>query len=440
MLKEVLNNLSNQEIREHLLSLHPYDIAEALEDLSNEEREKLFNLLDNEVIAQVMTYIEPVDAALYLNDLDLDEQVDLINYMDPDDAVDIILEFEEEEQKEIIEELDDKLEIEKLITYEEDQAGAYMTSDFIELHPSMNVKEATKKLIKEAPNVESISSLYVIDENKRFLGVLSFKSLISAKMPLTVGDLYEKCPSYLDTDDVNEVISGIRHYGGYQMPITNADNILMGIITLDDAIDIYEEESIEDYEKLSALPQKETKNPFVTAIHRLPWLIGLLILSIPIAFVTSLFEEVIAAVVILALFQPLILDAGGDVATQTLAVTLITLNNKDGQPLKNGQKEIITGLINGFIMGLIAFVITLILAKAFALENVLMIALVVGISLWVTVFIGPIIGFLVPIALKRLNYDPAVASGPFITTLIDILSLLVYFGLATIMLGGLING
>lgn len=440
MLNELLNNLSNEELKEQLQLMHPHDIAEAFNDLSIEEKEMISNLLDTEKFSEVMTYLKPNDAADYLSDLTLEQQIDLINFMDSDDAVDIILEYEEDEQKGIVEELEDHTEIEKLLLYEEDQAGAHMNSNFIRFLPSFNVKEATKVLIKEAPNVESINTLLVVDENNIYLGTLSFKTLLSSKIPLTIGDVYSKTPTYFDTDDVNEVIQGIKHYGGYEMPIINHKNELLGLITLDDALDIYQEESQEDYEKLSALPNTDTDNPFAAAFHRLPWLIVLLILSLPIAFVTTLFEEVLAAVVILAMFQPLILDAGGDVATQTLAITLITLNSKDGQPLKNGYKEIITGLINGFVMGFIAFLITFIFANILHSEHALALSIVVSSSLWLTVFIGPIIGFFVPLTIKKLNFDPAVASGPFITTLIDILSLLIYFGIATLVLGGAVHG
>lgn len=439
MLKEMINNLTNKELLAYLEGMHPHDIAKEFSELSLEEQERIASLLDTETFSEVMTYLDPSDAAEYLSDLDLKEQVNIINYMDPDDATDIILEYDSVEQKEIIDELEDKEDIKKLILYDENQAGAYMTSSFISLHPELNVKQATKILIKEAPNVESINTLFVVDHHNKYLGTLSFKTLVASKMPLSVSDILTKTPAYYDLDHIDEVVQGIRHYGGYEVPIINSNEELLGVITIDDVLDIYEEQSQEDYEKLSALPQSDTKNPLFSAFLRLPWLIILLILSLPIAFVTSLFEEVLASVVLLAMFEPLILDAGGDVATQTLAVTLITLNNKEGRPFKNGVKEIITGFINGIVLGVLAFIATIIVAKMIDSNHVLALALVVSVSLWLTVFLGPIIGFLVPVSLKKLKIDPAIASGPFITTLIDIFSLLIYLGLSTLLLGGVIN-
>ena len=169
----------------------------------------------------------------------------------------------------------------------------------------------------------------------------------------------------------------------------------------------------------------------------MPWLLILLVLSIPIAYITTLFEEVLVAVAVLAFFQPLILDAAGDVATQTLAVTLRILTKNPKDALKNGGKEILTGFLTGFIMGVSAFVIAYFLAKQMNSAQPLALAIVVGLSLWVTVIIAPVLGVLIPVSIDKLGFDPAVASGPFITTLADLISLLVFFGLATALLGGL---
>lgn len=439
MLINNINEMTNEDLKEVLDQMHSYDIAGLFDTSTEENQKRIIDTLSENQVSELITYLDPKLAAELISSLGIKEQKKLIELMDTDDAVDIIESLDKIEQKELLDQLDDNSEIKQLLSYEEYEAGAFMTSDIIVLTPSLNVKEATKILIKQAKEVETISTLFVVDADNNYLGTLSFKKLIKSKMPLTVDDLYEKSPSYLDKTDVNLVIQGIQHYGLYEVPITNENNKLLGMITIDDALDIYNKEATEDFEKLAALPETKKSNPFYAAINRLPWLVILLILSIPIAFVTSLFEEVLTAVVILAMFQPLILDAGGDVGTQTLAVTLITLNNKNGKLYKNGYKEIITGLINGFVMGLIAFIVTYLLANSIKSEHSFELSLIVSLSLWLTVFIGSIFGFFVPVTLNKLKIDPAVASGPFITTLIDILSLFIYFGLATLLLGGLIH-
>ncbi|MDX9691894.1 MAG: magnesium transporter, partial [Acholeplasmataceae bacterium] len=211
------------------------------------------------------------------------------------------------------------------------------------------------------------------------------------------------------------------------------------MVTFDDALDIYQEESQEDFERLAALPETLDQGVVKTAFHRLPWLITLLLISIPIALVTSLFEETLALVAILIVFQPLILGSAGNVATQTLAVTLKMFSTNEKGFLNNAIKEIITGIFNGLVIGLVAFIVTIVFAylNTSLTENPLLIAFVVGLSLWLTVIIAPIVAILIPLTLRTLKLDPAVASGPFITTVIDVAALFIYFGLATLFLGGL---
>jgi magnesium transporter len=245
-------------------------------------------------------------------------------------------------------------------------------------------------------------------------------------------------PSVFDTDPITDTIFKIRNYAIYEIPVVNHQQELLGMVTLDDALDIYEEEAQEDFEKLSALPETIEQNTFKTAMHRIPWLLMLLVISIPISLVTSLFEEVLTTVAILIIFQPLISGSAGNVATQTLAVTLKMFAKNEQGVLKNSYREIFTGMINGFVIGLVAFLVTYVFTSMNQqLTDIpLKIAFVVGLSLWLTVLIAPIIAVLVPITLKKLKLDPAVASGPFITTLIDISAISLYFGLATILLGG----
>lgn len=440
MLKTLIRNNDIENLKIFLEDSHAYDLSELFIDLTQEEKEKVYEFLSNEKLAELVSYLETEDAAEMLTDFDLDKQVELVEMMEPDDAADIILELEKEDREDLLEKLSDDSEVKELIAYEEDETGSAMTNLFVVVTPEMDVKQATKKVIKEAVDVESINTIFVADEHNHYVGAVTLKTLLKSKTPLEVRALIIDYPVSYDNDPISKTIQAIRNYGIYEMPVINHHNELIGMITLDDALDIYQEEAQEDFEKLAALPDtEEGMNAFRTAMHRLPWLLILLLISFPIAMVTRQFEEIIMAVVLLVIFQPLILDNAGNVATQTLAVTLQMFASHEKGLLKNSIREIIAGIINGFVISVLVFALTF----AFAHFNTslttdpILISFVVAISLWSTVAVAPVVALIIPITLKMLKFDPAAASGPLITTVIDIIALLIYFGLATLMLGGL---
>ena len=439
MLKDILSTKNDRQIKEFLEDLHAHDLSEFFEELNDQEKDHIFSLLSNEKLAELVSYLETDDAADLLSELDIDQQVSLVEMMEPDDAADIIQELEEDEQEELLNRLGEDAEVFSLIHYDEDETGSAMTNQVIIIHPEMDVKDATKKVIKEASDVETISTIFAVDQNNHFLGIVPLKKLLKAKTPYLVEDLIQESPYVFDQDPITQSIQAINNYDIYEMPVLNKKLELVGMITLDDALDIYQEEAIEDFEKLAALPETDEDHHFFkVAMHRIPWLIFLLGLSIPISLVTSLFEHVLATVAILIIFQPLILGSAGNVATQTLAVTLKMLSTNDQGLLKNSTREILTGMMNGFIIGLIAVVMTLLfsLINPSLSDKPFLVSLVVGLSLWMTIIVSPMIAILIPVTLNKFRVDPAVASGPFITTLIDITALLIYFGLATLFLGG----
>jgi magnesium transporter len=437
MLKDILLK-SKTQILKDLEEIHGYDLAQSFVELSDEEKTRLYEIASDDTLAEIVSYLDPEVGALVLQDFDLNKQKELIESMEPDDAVDIIQEMDKDEQQALLSMLDDEDDVLSLIQYEDDETGSAMTNLMIKLSLDIDVKQATKLVIKQAPDVETISTLFVVDQANIFLGIVSLKKLLKAKTPSTIKDIYEEYPYVYDKDPIVETISKIRNYGIYEIPVLDENQRLLGIVTLDDALDIYEEEAQEDFEKLAALPETTDKNVFKTAMHRIPWLLMLLAVSIPISLVTSMFEEILAAVAVLIIFQPLISGSAGNVATQTLAVTLKMLSKNESGITKNSIREIITGLINGLVIGLIAFGITFLFTtiNSSLTDIPLTIAFVVGLSLWLTVLIAPLIAIIVPLTLKLIKIDPAVASGPFITTIIDISAISLYFGLATLLIGG----
>lgn len=435
MLQEMLNN--KEKLSAYLEEVHGYDLAQEFITLSDDNKSTLYNLLDYDQLAELVSYLDAEEAADILSQFDLNKQKILLESMEPDDAVDIIQELESEEQDALIQVLDESSDVLTLIEYDEEETGSLMTSQVLTIEEGLDVKVATKKVIKEAPEVESINKLFIVDESHVFKGVVALKDLLKAKSPLTINDLIKPYPSVVDKDSIQITIQKINQYNIYEMPVTNSDGILLGMVTLDDALEAYEEEAQEDFERLAALPETVEGSAIKIAFHRFPWLLMLLFVSIPVSLLAHVFNDIITAVAVIVIFQPMISGAAGNVATQTLAATLRTFASNDGAYIKNGIKEIITGLFNGILIGALAFVITYGFSSIQTAINVepIKMASVVSIAMIITVVLAPLIAMLIPSILKTLKIDPAVASGPMITTVLDMTTVFVYFGLATLLLG-----
>lgn len=432
MLKELLQQQKKRPLQTYLEETHGHDLAQAFLTLDKEEKEALYVAVSNEQLADLVAYLEPEDAIEVLADFDILKQKAVIKEMEPDDAVDLIQELEEKDQEELLSLTDE--DVQSLFAYDEDETGSAMTTRVITLTPDLDIKKATKKVIKEAPDVETINRLFIIDEAHTYLGMVTLKDLLKSKPPQTIADLIEQYPFVYDKDSIMKTVQAINHYDAYEMPVCDEHQKLLGMITLDDALDRYEEEAQEDFERLAALPETIQTHPFKMAMHRLPWLALLLFVSIPVSLITSLFQEVITTIAIIVIFQPLISGSAGNVATQTLAVTLRTFQTGEKGKFNNLMKEILTGFLNGLAIGALAFGITYLFSYLTGQFEPLTMAMIVSISLSTTVFFAPVIAIAIPSFLKLIHQDPAVASGPLITTLIDITTVFVYFGLSTLML------
>lgn len=437
MFKELLEQNNVEQLHLYIKETHGYDLAQDFLTLNEDEQKHLFIYLSHEQLADIVSYLEPDDAADILSIFDLEKQKAVVELLEPDDAVDIIQELDDVDQERLISVLDDDSDVLSLIDYDEDETGSIMTSQVLMLEQKLDVKLATKKVIKEAPEVETITRLFVVDDHQKFLGIIGLKDLLKAKSPMTVEDLTKPSPVVYDIDLIESTIQKINQYNIYEMPVCNQEGILLGMVTLDDALDAYEDEAQEDFERLAALPETVEGAPLKIALHRFPWLLMLLFVSIPVSLLTNMFHDIIAAVAVIVIFQPMISGAAGNAATQTLAVTLKAFNSHDKALTKNAIKEISTGVINGVALALLAFMITFIFSSiqhAITVEPLKM-ALVVSMALITTVVLAPIIAILIPTVLKIIKIDPAVASGPMITTFLDMTTVFVYYGLATLLIG-----
>lgn len=438
MLKKLLLNKHNKTLLNAVNQMHPFDIASESKQLSREEFDELMHLINDELAADVLSYLDPEDAAKHLEAQSFSEQVSLLDAMEIDDAVDILSELDDDQQETLIPILEKADQLEHLLDYEDDEAGAYMTTEMIVLSPNMGVKAATKKMIAEAPNAETIRTLYVVDDDGVLVGQVSLKQLIAAKPPTTIADLTKEVRAFNVKDSIEDIALYLKDYSHFVTPVVSDGGVLVGMITLDDAIEAYALEASEDYTKLAATSKSDETSLFKAAGYRFVWLLILAVVNIPLILITGLFEEVLASFAILVMFQPLILALSGNVATQTLAITLLFLNKEGGSARNLAKREIGAGVISGVVLSVVAGLAAALIAYIIKSPYIWQVGLMIGLSLFLCVAIAPFIGFIVPFTLNKLKIDPSAASGPLITSLVDLIAIIIYFGLATLILGGMI--
>ena len=436
---------TDEEIKLALEEYHDNDIAAALEELSPEEREGLLKILGVEGMSEVIPFLE--DAGEYLSELDASQAADIIGEMDADEALEALDELDEDTRQEVLELIEDdiKEDIELLDSYGEDEFGSKMSTNFINLTKDLSVKQAMRKLIADAPDSDSISTLFVSDENGRFVGVIDLKELIVARTDTSLEELiYTNFPHVLDKDSISESIERLRGYSEEAIPvISSTDGKLLGVITAIDLIEMVDDEMGDDYAKLAALSSEVEKDEglFTSIKKRIPWLVILLFLGLCVSAIVGLFEGVIDQLPMIVAFQSLILGMAGNVGTQSLAVTVRALGDGEEISFKDRLiiivKETRVAFLNGLLLGAFSFLIVggyLLLLGELTVTVTLTCALCVGAALWFAMTISGLTGAAIPIFFYRIGIDPAVASGPLITTVNDLVAVVSYYGLAWALL------
>ncbi len=451
MIKELLTEkLNKKDFQERIDELHAYDIANELKELTPLEQETLYQLLTDEQIAEIVAYLDPAFAADLLETFDISKQTKILDEMYVDDTVDILQEYEDDELRDkLIETLEDAEDIQKNIEYDDDLVGAYMSNEYVHIVPNMDVKEASSSLIKQAPDAESINLLFVVDEEENYLGAVDLRTLVKARSPKLIEEIMINIPTVYDDSPVTEAVHDMKNYELYELPVINEENKLIGFLTLDDIIDVATQEAEEDFEKLAALPATDRTHTWIrTAFRRLPWLIVLMIISIPLMSFSDVMIGSISGVTILAFFQPLMLASPGNVATQTLAVSLKAIADEGKMKKSEIRKEFASNFITSVLLGVITFIISFVFVyltqaglpesagEYTNVQTALIFASIITISLVIVIGLVSSLAILLPHMFKALRVDPAVVSGPLITTLIDFFSSLVYFGLAALILKG----
>lgn len=443
LLKEIEQALENDEIdtfRFKFNDIHPYDQANFFMNQNYDNRMKMYSYLSPDEVADLMEHIELENVEPYFSEMDPQFASMILGKLPTDDAVDILNEMEKDKVASFLTIMDKEEadEIKELLHYEEKTAGSIMTTEFVAINKTFTVKETMNQLKIEAPDAETIYYLYIVDENKHLVGVISLRDLIIAADDDIVSEhMNENVVSVSVGMDQEDVAQMIMDYDFLAVPVIDFQEHLLGIITVDDILDVVDEEASEDYSKLAAVSDvhRIEDSPFSAAKKRLPWLIILLFLGLFTASLIGQFESTLEQVAILAIFMPLIAGMAGNTGTQSLAVAvrgIATGEFENRGKLKLMIKETSTGLIIGTVCGLTIMVVI------YLWKGELFLGFLVGISLLATLTIATLSGSIIPLVMDKFKIDPAVASGPFITTINDLISISIYFGIATAFLNYLI--
>ncbi len=443
IVKVIRSGYDRETLLDRLNDFHENDIAQSLEFLTKEERLALYNSLGAEWMSNIFSYIE--DTEPYIEELGIDKLAEVINEMDSDDAVDLLEDIDESVKVKLRPRLDEnvKADIRLINSYDEDEIGSLITTNFISISENLNIRQAMHELVCQAGENDNISTIYVTDREGKFCGAIDLKDLIIARENDNLDDLISySYPYLLDHEKISESIEKIKDYAEDSLPVLNEKKELIGILTAQDVIEAVDDEMGEDYAKLAGLTAEEDLNETTmeSMKKRMPWLIVLLFLGMGVSSVVGAFEGVVAAIPIVICFQSLILDMAGNVGTQSLAVTIRVLMDEDlsgKDKLFLTIKEMKVGFINGLLLGIMALVflgIYIVVFKGYSFINAVMISGCVGISLLVAMVISSLVGTLVPLFFHKIKVDPAVASGPLITTVNDLVAVVTYYGLAWLLL------
>ena len=417
-------------IREHLLELHYADIAEILDKLTSEEAKYIYFEMDEDLQADVLMELEEEVRDRFLASLSSKEIADQLENLDSDDAADILGELSDAKIQEVISQMEDDEaaeDIVDLLNYDEDTAGGLMQKEFIQARVDWPVNRCLVELRRQAEDVEKVYTIYVVDKLNKLVGVLSLKRLLFASPKSLISDLFQgKNIIYVKTSDSSEdVVKVMEKYDLVSVPVVDLQNKLVGRITLDDVVDVIKEEADKDFQLASGISERIESTFSVWRITkaRIPWLFIAMLGGTLGAQVIAQFQGGITKVPALAFFIPLITAMGGNVGVQSSAIVVQSLAkgyDQFGSILQKLGKEAIVALVNGIILSAIIYGI------AFYFENGTL-GLVVSISLFTVIIFAALFGTLIPLVLNHYKIDPALATGPFVTTLNDIVGLFIYF-------------
>ena len=445
-LQTLLNDKKYSTIRDILVTMNPADIAAVFAGVEQEKLPLLFRLLPKELAAESFVEMESEEQEALIRGISDKELRQVMDELYVDDAVDIVEEMPANVVQRILAQSAPEMrkQINEILQYPENSAGSVMTTEYVKLNPDMTVGDAILRIRRTGVDKETIYTCYVL-QNRKLVGTVSVKSLLLAPNDLqTIDSIMESNLITVTTHtDQEEVARMMSKYNLLAIPVVDGDDRMVGIVTFDDAFDVMEDETTEDMEIMAGMtPSDKTylrSSPFDLFKHRIPWLALLMVSATFTGLIISNFEHKLEAMVCLTAFIPMLMDTGGNSGSQSSVTVIraISLGELEFRDLgKVIWKEIRTAVLCGVVLSILCFAKILLVDKMLLhTEGVdVMVALVVCLTMAVTVLCAKVVGCTLPMLAKKLGFDPAVMASPFITTIVDALSLLVYFGIATALL------
>lgn len=440
---QLLEEKKFAKLRELLVETKPVDIAEAMEEMGEDEPENtilMFRMLPKDLAAEVFSYLSAPEQRSIVGALHENQLKHIVEELNFDDKIDFLEEMPANVVKRILRNITDEERtlINQFLNYPEDSAGSLMTIEYIDLKKEMSVNEALHHIRTTGVDKETIYTCYVLNETRKLEGIISLRKLVLADGDVLIGDIMDEDLIFTTTwDDQEEVAAVFKKYDLMTLPVVDRENRLVGIITIDDIVDVIEQENTEDFEKMAALLPGEEEyldaGIFDMAKKRIPWLLILMISATFTGSIISRFEDVLQAVVVLAAAIPMLMDTAGNAGNQssTLVIRGIALGEIELKDyLQVLWKEFRISVLVGLMLGLVNLG-----RMIFIVRTTWLVALTVSFTLSLTVVMAKIFGGLMPIIAKKMKLDPAIMAGPLITTIVDAIALIVYFNIASLILG-----
>lgn len=438
IITELLEQKKYASLRDILTEMHPADVATMFDELEKRQISLLFRLLPKELAAETFVELDPDNQEALIKAFSDNELKEVLDEMYLDDAVDLVEEMPANVVRRILQNTDEETRkmINEVLKYPKDSAGSMMTIEYVQLKESMTVSDSFQTIRRTGIDKETIYSCYVTDQNRHLKGIVTAKGLLLSDSDMLIGDIMdEDVISVFTTDDKEEVVQKFQLYNLIAMPVVDKENRLVGIITVDDAIDVIEQEATEDIETMAAItptdkPYLKT-GVFETWWKRIPWLLLLMISATFTSVIINSYDAALATLG-LAAFMPMIMGTGGNAGSQASVTIIRGLSIGEiemGDIIRIIWKELRVSLLCGITMAIATF------GKIMLIEQPgFMTSVVVSLTLVATIVTAKLVGCVLPILAKRVGFDPAVMASPFITTIVDALSLVIYFRIATMIL------
>ncbi|MFT4594412.1 MAG: magnesium transporter [Bacteroidia bacterium] len=437
-LKEDIARLDRDTVSAKVGELYPADIAEILDDVSLQEARFIFRLLDDELSSEVLMELDEDVREKFLASISDDEIAELVDQLDTDDAADIIGELPEGRQEDVLEKVEDDehtQDITELLAYDENSAGGLMAKELIKVNLNWNLLRCVGEMRKQAEEVDKVFTVYVVDDDDTLLGIVSIKKMLLNTERTLIKDIYKENAIAVTADmSAEDVVQVSEKYDLIVVPVIDEKKRLIGRITVDDIMDVVREETSKDYQMMSGISEniETTDSIWVMSRARLPWLLVAMFGGIAGAMVIGNYEDELKINPEMAFFIPLVVAMGGNVGIQSSALIVQGLANntlsKDGM-IKRITRELAVGLLNGLACTTVLLVYSYVFVESLALS------LTIGVSLLAVILFAAAFGTFMPLTLNKMKIDPALATGPFITTSNDIIGLLFYFMIGRMMYG-----